>query len=349
MDEVLAALSARAIELVGAHVDEGRGVAVVGVLEDDHVFAAGVGAGQAQGQLVGLAAGVHEEADAQGLGQEVRQPLGVAVDVVVEVARVGVEQRDLALHRADHARVAVPHEGHVVVDVEEGAAGLVVEEGPEAAHDLEGPAVREAQAGAQPLAAGGQGGRGLRGRGGEALLGNAQDQVGIGREGLPDLALRGAGHAGEVAAQVEQVEDDLEVHVGRPVAVRGRRPHPADLLAGVHALAHGEAREGVLAQVTVEREEDPARVGLVPEDDERPVVLRRRVVREGVDDPGQGRADGRAGSHEQIDRRDGWCASPRSRRRPRRRGARRRAAAPRRSGRCRPGRPPCASRRRSSR
>src|SRR5580700_2786528 len=51
------------IKFVRADVDERRGVTVVGVFKDHHVFAAGVSAGQAQGELVRLAAGVHEIAD----------------------------------------------------------------------------------------------------------------------------------------------------------------------------------------------------------------------------------------------------------------------------------------------
>ncbi len=67
MDPRFAAAASGAIKFVRADVDERGGVAVVGVFEDDHVFAAGVCAGQAQREFVRFAAGIHEIADAQRL------------------------------------------------------------------------------------------------------------------------------------------------------------------------------------------------------------------------------------------------------------------------------------------
>ena len=139
-------VAARSLELVRAHVHERRGVAVVGVLEHDHVVAAGRRAREPQRELVRLAARVDEVADAERLRQQPRQPPRVAHGQVVQVAGVGVEERELLLHRAHHARVAVAHERHVVVDVEVGAPRVVVEVLAEAAHDLERPRVGEPQA-----------------------------------------------------------------------------------------------------------------------------------------------------------------------------------------------------------
>lgn len=50
-------------ELVRADVNECVGVAVVGMFEDDDIFTAGVGAGEAKGEFVGFAAGVKEIRD----------------------------------------------------------------------------------------------------------------------------------------------------------------------------------------------------------------------------------------------------------------------------------------------
>ena len=129
------------------------GVAVVGVFEDDDVFAAGVGTGEAQGEFVGFAAGVDEIADAQGFRQKLREALGITVHVVVEVARVGVEQGDLLLHGANDARMAVADERHVVVNVEIGAAGVVVEELLPTADNFERMLIGDAEIFSEQLAA----------------------------------------------------------------------------------------------------------------------------------------------------------------------------------------------------
>ena len=69
VDPRFAAAASRAIKFVRADVDERGCVAVIGVFEDDHVFAAGVGARKAKRQFVRFAAGIHEIADAQRLRQ----------------------------------------------------------------------------------------------------------------------------------------------------------------------------------------------------------------------------------------------------------------------------------------
>src|SRR5215469_17321739 len=88
----LSALAARAVEFVWADIDQGGGIAVISMFEDDYILATRVRASHPQCKFVGLAAGVHKKADAQRLGQEPRQPLGVEVNIVVEIARVGIEQ-----------------------------------------------------------------------------------------------------------------------------------------------------------------------------------------------------------------------------------------------------------------
>ena len=298
---LLAPPPARPVELVGAHVHERRGVAVVGVLEHDHVLAAGPGAGEPQRQLVGLAARGDEVADPQGLGEEAGEPLGVAQDRVVQVPRVGVEEGQLLLRGADDARVGVAHERDVVVRVEVGAPGLVVEVLRPAAHDLERPAVRDREVAPEEAPSRGQRLRGGLFLGREAIRGDAQQEVGVGRQARPQLPLAGQGDPGKVRVPLEQVEDHLEVEVGRPVAVRGRRAHPRDGLARLDAPADREGGERVLGQVAVEGEERRAVARLVAEDRQRPVVLRCGVVREDVDDTRQGGADRRPRLDEEVD------------------------------------------------
>src|SRR5262245_8002791 len=115
--------------------------------------------------------------------------------------------------------------------------------------------VRYAQVAANPRAPLAQ--RGSLGRLGrrEALGRNTQDRVWVGRQALPDLALAGQPHTREVAPQVEQVEDDLEVQVRRPVAVVRRRTNRADPLPARHRLPDPEAVERVKAQMAVQRVE----------------------------------------------------------------------------------------------
>ena len=56
-------------ELVVAHVDARLSTAVVTALERYHCLASGVRARQAQRELVGLAAGVYQEADRERFGE----------------------------------------------------------------------------------------------------------------------------------------------------------------------------------------------------------------------------------------------------------------------------------------
>ena len=99
---------------------------------------------QPQRQFIGLAARVDEVADAQRLWQQPRQPFGITVHIVVQVARVGVEQRKLLLHGFDDARVTVPHQRHVVEDVEVRPPRIVIEILHPPAHDFQRTLVGDA-------------------------------------------------------------------------------------------------------------------------------------------------------------------------------------------------------------
>src|SRR2546425_1671290 len=67
--------SAGPVEFVRADVNQRVCVAVIGVLQNDNVLAAGMGTGKPKRQFIGLAAGVQEEADAQRFRQQSRQAL----------------------------------------------------------------------------------------------------------------------------------------------------------------------------------------------------------------------------------------------------------------------------------
>src|ERR1700675_908385 len=118
---------------------------MVRVFEDDHIFAARVCSGQPQRQLVRLAAGVDKKTDAQRIRQKTREALSVAVHVVVEIARIGVEERELLLHGLDHARMTMTNERDVVVNVEKGAARVVVKVLHPSADNFEWVLIRNAE------------------------------------------------------------------------------------------------------------------------------------------------------------------------------------------------------------
>ena len=226
-------LSAGPVELVGADVDERLRVAVVGAVDDDDRRAGPSGAGQPQRELVGLAARADEEADRERLGQRRREPLRVAHDRGVEVARVGVQDRHLPLPGRDDARVRVADVGDVVDHVEERPARLVVEEGARAAHDLERRAGRRARATGRAGAGARRGcGRASSAGARNGQPGTPQDEVGVRARARATTARSlAAPTPGKSPSRSEHVRDDLEVDVGRPVAVAGRRADRADALA----------------------------------------------------------------------------------------------------------------------
>jgi hypothetical protein len=135
--------------LVGAHVDERLGVAVIAVLDADEVPGAGAGADEAQCEVVRLAAGVDEEAHRQRLGQRGGEALGIAEHLVVEVAGVGVEHRHLPGSGRDDMRVRMADVRDVVDRVEVGATLVVVQVRADPAHDPQRVAVRDRQVGAE--------------------------------------------------------------------------------------------------------------------------------------------------------------------------------------------------------
>ena len=140
-----APLTPATVELVRRQIDQRRQVAVVGVVEHEHVATAGVGAREAQGQVVRLAAGVREEHHRQRIRQRVSQPPGVADERTVQVAGVGVQLAGLPRESSHDPRVCVPHVGHVVHQVEIAPPVLVEEPCALAAHDAQRVGVGEGQ------------------------------------------------------------------------------------------------------------------------------------------------------------------------------------------------------------
>ncbi len=158
----------------------------------------------------------------------------------MEIARVGVEESELLLHRSDDARVRVADKRNVVVDVEEGAAGVVVKILAPASNDLERMAVGNAEIPAEELLSGGERGVERRLERRETIFGNAQNEIGIGREAGEEIALGGKGNARKIGGEVEKIENDLEVKMGRPAAVFGSSADAGEKLAAGDAVANAQ-------------------------------------------------------------------------------------------------------------
>ena len=128
-------------------------------LEHDHVPFAGVGAGEAQRQLVRLARRIHEVDDTimQLARKRRRQPLGVLVHEVARVARVRVQHRHLRLTGADNPRMTMADVRHVVVRVDVLPSDVVVEILHPATLDFDRRPIRDAQISAECLPASGDG------------------------------------------------------------------------------------------------------------------------------------------------------------------------------------------------
>ena len=242
----------------------------------------------------------------------------------------------------------MPDVGDVVDHVQELAARLVVEDRPESPRDRQRRPVREGERRAEaaaPLDV--QRGR-VGSDGGEALRGDAQDEIGVGAERGPRLARAGRRDARKLAVAVEHVRDDLEVNVRRPVAVARRGAHGSDPRALRDGSPRGNAVDGFRREVTVQRVEHRRARRRVLQDDGRTVVEPRGVVARGVDASFE-RAH-RRGSPARRTRR--WrcapCAARDARRRRPQRRPWRRADAPRRTGRFRRPRPRRASGRRAA-
>ena len=139
------AAASRPVKFVRADVDERARMPVIGMVQHHNVFAPGMRTRQAQRQFIRLAPGIDEVADAQRRRQQLRQPRGIACGVVVQVARIGVQQRQLFLRGARHARVTVPHQRHIVVYVQIRPAGFVIKVLLPATHDFQRLIVRDVE------------------------------------------------------------------------------------------------------------------------------------------------------------------------------------------------------------
>jgi hypothetical protein len=274
---------------------------MIGVLKDEDIFAAGVCASESEGEFVGLGAGVDEIADAERRGEQRGEALRVAVGIVVEIASIGVEDGDLVLHRVNHTRMRVTHEGNVIVDVQESAAGVIEQILTPATNDFERVSVGDSEIFSEEGAARGESfverGRGLRKIG----SGNAEDEIGIGRKTQPDGTLGGKGNTGKIGGAIEKVENDLEMEMRRPAAIFSGVANVREDFAAGDALAGLERGESSSGKVAVEREEFDGGSRRVMKDDDGTVVEWRVIVRERMNCGIERGGNGSTGFGEKID------------------------------------------------
>ena len=277
---------------------------MIGARHDDHVAMSGVRPRQPQGKLVRFAAAGGEEADREWRGELRGQATGIKQDLLVQVACVGVEHRQLLRDRPHDLRVAVADVRHIVVGVEVALSVGVPEPGAESPHDLERFAIGEAQVRSEELTPAGEQRCGGRPRAREEALGNPRDQVRVGTDGEPERALGGPAGADEVAARAEHVEDDLKMQMRRPVAVDRKVPHGGEALPFADDRARDEAGKRLAGEVAVQRveaERSPVVFHAVLEHDAGAIVERRRVVGEAVDDAVERGEDRRTGGQEDVE------------------------------------------------
>src|SRR5262245_4568032 len=295
------ASSARPVVFVRADVDHRVGVAVIGGFERNQVAAPRVSARQPQSQLIRLAAGVDEEAYAQTVGQCGAQRRSVLIDQIVKVTRVGVERGHLAPGGLHDARVAMAHVRHIVVSVQITTSLFIEQILHPAAHDLDRLFVSDAQVLAERAAPDRQRFGLVRLPRWKTVFGYAENQVRVGREATPNVALAREADAGKIAIGIERISNDLEVQVRRPSAVFTGRAEAGDLFAFRYGAAHAQPFERLRAQVAIEREEGLAACRPVFQDNHVAIIERRGVVCERVQLAFNRREDRRARFCKKID------------------------------------------------
>ncbi len=117
--------------------------AVIGKAGDDHPAAASELLGDAQRQVVGLAAGAGKHDALEVIGKGAQQLLGVIEHALLQVASVGVELRGLPADRLDHPGMTMPHRRHVIVGIQIPPALFVIQPHTFTAHRVQGVFVEQ--------------------------------------------------------------------------------------------------------------------------------------------------------------------------------------------------------------
>ena len=129
---------------------------------------------------------------------------------------------------------------------------------------------------------------------------NAEDDIGVGAEGLPEIDGARCRHALDIRAPIQQIEDELQMEMGDPIAVMGRRADPADVLAGDDFLAGLQKIQRLQAEMAIEGVEAIALVRPMLEDHDRAIVALPGIVMHGMDHRIERAEDRLVGGQEDI-------------------------------------------------
>ena len=219
----------------------------------------------------------------------------------MQISRVGIEQPDLLCHRPRNARMTMSNERHVVINVEIGAARVVVEILLPSTHNLQRPAIRNAEIPTQHALS-------IRQRVCNIFLirdnsvrCDTQQQIRIRRKIGPHSAFRSQRDAGKIRAPIQQIGDHLKMQMRRPATVFRHRSDAADALTLRDRLANLQLAQRFARQMPVQREKFFASSGTVAQNHNRPVIKRLRIIRERVNDSVQRRIHRTPRRNKQID------------------------------------------------
>ena len=107
------------------------------LIEGDDVLVVGVGLRETEGQIVRLAARVHQETDGKWFRKERGQAARADYQIVVEEAVVGGKQGHLFLAGAHHRWMTVTHVGDIIDAIQVAIPSLVVHVLSFSSHDLQ--------------------------------------------------------------------------------------------------------------------------------------------------------------------------------------------------------------------
>lgn len=117
---------------------------MIGEIGDDHAGITAGMLGDADGEIVGLAAGAGEHGMAEMRRKRAEKSFRVVEDDFAEITRVGVERGRLPRQRLDDTWMAMPDRSDVVVGIEILATLGIVEPDAAATHEMDRAAVEGA-------------------------------------------------------------------------------------------------------------------------------------------------------------------------------------------------------------
>ncbi|ENN89682.1 hypothetical protein RHSP_69824 [Rhizobium freirei PRF 81] len=301
MDMIRTAFAALALVFVGAEIDQLLRRAVIGPVDDDRVVASGMVARHAKHQAIRLASRAGKGCHRQAFGQCRGQALGVFDDIVVQVARIGVEQLGLARKRFDDVGMRMSEMADIVEAIEIGSAVIVDQPDAVAANEFDRLGIGDREIGQQQLFALGH----------QLFPRSTILNKGLGRqtgkrrrireEFGPDIEIGGFTNAQDLCRRQRGIGRNLEVEMRSPAAVFVNVAHIANEITGFQALARRQPGERLMRHVPPKGHEGQAAFGGMFERDEAAIAKRLVFDLDASDSACHRSVKRRSGGHEQID------------------------------------------------